>query len=248
MNSLNIFNTQPASWRELQVFVTQLLFDCEFQVEEEKTIHTVRGKVEVDVFATKRSPFITMVLCECKYWEKLIPQTIVHAFRSVVADSGASKGFIISKKGFQTGAYQAIQNTNVTLLNWEEFQENLKLEWMRSVIDRNYKIGRELMNLSIEVVDVLHNNDIKDQKAINRFYGQKESDFLFFTFIEHYIDLKSHEICIMQIDNHIVSNKKRIFVDVLCYKDYFDFIYKECSEILNEWKPLLNGTAKGTSN
>ncbi len=46
-----------------------------------------------------------------------------------MADVGANTGYIISRAGFQAGAYKAAANTNVRLLSWTEFQELFEDQW-----------------------------------------------------------------------------------------------------------------------
>jgi restriction system protein len=42
---------EPTSWKDLQNNVGQILRNCGFEVEVEKTINSVRGSVEIDVYA-----------------------------------------------------------------------------------------------------------------------------------------------------------------------------------------------------
>jgi hypothetical protein len=56
---------------------------------------------------------------------------VVHAFRTVVGDFGANWGFIISSAGFLSGAYEAARNTNVRLVDWDEFQELFVDRWIK---------------------------------------------------------------------------------------------------------------------
>jgi len=89
------------------------------------------GNVEIDVFAeelVRGRRYI--VLCECKYWKSAIPQNVVHGFRTVVADTGAHKGYIISMKGFQAGSFKAADATNLELVTWEQFQESFDSSWL----------------------------------------------------------------------------------------------------------------------
>lgn len=118
-----IYSTEPNGWRDLQDKIASILRVCGCEAEVERTIETVRGKVDVDVYAIDpiASPKLTY-LCECKYWSNAVPKSVVHGFRTVVSDYGAHVGFIISKNGFQSGAYEAAQNSNVRLVNWFEFQ------------------------------------------------------------------------------------------------------------------------------
>jgi predicted helicase len=70
------------------------------------------------------------MLVECKFWDSSIPQDTVHSFHTVMTGAGANTGFIISKIGFQSGAYEAAQkNTNIHLLTWKGFQHKFGRQW-----------------------------------------------------------------------------------------------------------------------
>jgi restriction system protein len=143
--SLKINNKEPKNWRELQLFVNEILDECGYLTQIEKTIQTLRGKVEIDVYAEKDEGIKTIILCECKFWKNNIPQTVVHSLKSVVNDFGATNGFVISKVGFQSGAKEAVDKSNITLLTWSDFQELFLSKWLENIIERNHKIGRELL-------------------------------------------------------------------------------------------------------
>jgi restriction system protein len=81
MNVLKIYDATPSDWKELQKFTATILSECGFDAEIEKEIETVRGKVEVDVYAERKAAFESKTICECKYWQSPVPQTVVHAFR-----------------------------------------------------------------------------------------------------------------------------------------------------------------------
>lgn len=66
---------------------------------------------------------------ECKYWTARVPQHVVHSFRTVTSDIGVNSGYIVSKAGFQAGAFQAAENTNIKLLTWDEFQSTFAEQW-----------------------------------------------------------------------------------------------------------------------
>ena len=78
------------------------------------------------MYATPALPPPSVYLCECKHWRRAVPQEVVHAFRTVMADVGAHRGFIISIAGFQEGAFEAVANTNIDLVTFEELQEILR--------------------------------------------------------------------------------------------------------------------------
>jgi hypothetical protein len=123
----------PTDWKALQRDAAAILRECGLTVETERETATARDSVVVDVYADDqtRQPH-TIYLCECKHWRKRVPKTVVHAFRSVVADAGANIGFVISSAGFQTGAFEAAENTNVRLVTWNEFQETFAARWIES--------------------------------------------------------------------------------------------------------------------
>ena len=117
-------------WRDLQNRVAAILSECGMSTEVARTVRTVRGVVEVDVFATDPSttpPSIYLV--ECKRWQTLVPKAEVKSFRTDVSDFGAHFGLFISARGFQSGAPQVVKHTNVHLLSWPAFQELFEERW-----------------------------------------------------------------------------------------------------------------------
>jgi hypothetical protein len=125
-----IYSTEPTDWRDLQDKVASILRICGCKSDVECTIETVRGKVDVDVLAIDSTISPNLIyLCECKYWSSAVPKTVVHSFRTVVSDYGAHVGFLISRSGFQSGAYEAAQNSNIRLVNWFEFQDIFLERW-----------------------------------------------------------------------------------------------------------------------
>ncbi len=129
-----IFDHQPASWQELQDMVGQLFRELGCQVEVGGTVKLVRGSKEIDVYVedTGITPQ-SIYLCECKHWDKPIPQEVVHSFRTVIQDFGANRGFVVSRRGFQSGCVKAAKNTNVELLTFEQIQDLFFDRWRISM-------------------------------------------------------------------------------------------------------------------
>src|SRR5215813_8551028 len=118
-----IFDIEPVTWQELEGMVFQAFQEMGYETRRNREIATARGRVRIDVYAVKRSnPIPTIVLCECKYWNKAVDQNVIYSFRSVCADAGAHYGVVISKKGFQSGAVESREHTNIHLLTFKEFQ------------------------------------------------------------------------------------------------------------------------------
>lgn len=104
-----------------------------------------RGKKEVDVYVRDpRASVNQIMLAECKFWEAAVPQETVHAFQTVMSGAGANTGFIISKAGFQSGAYEAARNTNIHLLTWEELQHKFGRQWYLYQSDAMDRIVAEM--------------------------------------------------------------------------------------------------------
>ena len=118
-----IFDAEPTDWNDLQNLVAQLFSELGCEVTVGGRVELVRGKKEIDVRV--RDPHTSPAseyLCECKYWNRPIPQEVVHSFRTVVSDYGAHRAFVISRAGFQTGAHEAARNTNVDLVTFPDLQ------------------------------------------------------------------------------------------------------------------------------
>jgi len=125
----------PKDWKDLQNQVNDILNQSGLTSVTNKAIETVRGDVNIDVYAEDNSTQpTTTYLCECKHWISDVTKTIVHAFRTVVLDYGANWGFIISSSGFQSGAYEAAKNSPIRLLNWNEFQELFVDRWIQNYL------------------------------------------------------------------------------------------------------------------
>ena len=96
-----ITRNEPETWQQLQEEVARILRECGFAVEVERTLTTVRGAVEIDVYAEEEiRGRRNVILCECKHWRSRIPQHVIHAFRTVMADMGDNTGYIVASSGF----------------------------------------------------------------------------------------------------------------------------------------------------
>jgi len=147
-----IIDRDPENWQDLQALTAKVFMQMGCRPEVEKKIETVRGTVEIDVYV--QDPAHTpplILLCECKHWSKRIPKLVVHAFRTVAADSGANRGYVISKVGFQNGAIEAAKNSNIVLLDWIGFQETFYSRWVRSMTEKLY----EYADVIFDYMDVL---------------------------------------------------------------------------------------------
>jgi len=125
-----IESAPPAGWRELQNNTARILMECGLEAHSDVEIRLARGTVSVDVLA--KDPAATppaTYICECKHWQRAVSKDVIHGFRTVVGDAGAHRGFVISSVGFQSGAYEAAEHSNVDLVDWQAFQQLFVERW-----------------------------------------------------------------------------------------------------------------------
>jgi len=167
----------PSDWKELQKQVSQILNECGLETYIARTVETVRGTVEIDVYAEdKEQKPAVIYLCECKRWKSSVPQTIVHSFRTVVNDYGANFGLIISSHAFQRGAYRAAEKSNVRLLNWIEYQELFVERWVNKyMLPRIYKEADPLVEYTEPINSrIFKKADALDERKQKRFIELRE--------------------------------------------------------------------------
>ena len=105
------------------------------------TITGVRTSHEVDVLVKSRhvGSDITWIV-ECKHWASPVSKLHVMALREIVADIGADRGILLSESGFQSGAIEAANLTNVqvTSINQmcETAGESINAMRLRELFDR----------------------------------------------------------------------------------------------------------------
>ncbi len=211
----------PKSWRALQSEVAQILSECGLKTQIEKEINTARGKIKVDIYVkddTQTPPII--YLCECKYWERNVPQNIIHSFRSVVENYGANWGLIISKKGFQKGSYDAATYTNMKLLNWQQFQLLFVNRWYKEYLA---KIIEKETSPLLDYAEPFNSRIIQKASSLSAekikiFYELKEKyQFLAILamYLPHWLDIKKRlpKIPLLKEKKLLETNLKTEFFD-----------------------------------
>jgi hypothetical protein len=147
-----VISRSPQTWQQLQEEVALILNECGLSASTDLPVELVRGTADIDVFAIDQShqPH-SKIIIECKHWKKAVPKTVVHSIRTVVADYGAHRGMVISTKGFQSGAVEAANQTNVDLLDWEQFQAIFTERWIRNYFcPKIHEVTERLVRLCCE--------------------------------------------------------------------------------------------------
>ncbi|RSN44891.1 hypothetical protein DMC64_18565 [Amycolatopsis sp. WAC 04197] len=122
----------PDNWQDLENRVAQILMECGYEVQVQRNVSLARGDACIDVWADDHSSPQNIIAVECKHWARPATKSVVHAFRTVVGDSGANTGLLVSSAGFQEGAIRAADYSNVRLLDWNEFQSMFAIRWFKT--------------------------------------------------------------------------------------------------------------------
>ena len=124
------------SWRSYQEDVAEFFRSLGYSAVVESEVEGARAKHVVDVFVTfRKHKFDCQWIIECKDWNSAVPKEKVLALASIVMDVGADKGIIISKSGFQSGAYNAANKTNILLTGLDELKANHDTELHEAFVD-----------------------------------------------------------------------------------------------------------------
>lgn len=216
----------PADWRDLQDKVCKYLKQAGYQAETTKTIELVRGQVEVDVFATTDDEMLKQFVCECKYWNTSVSQEKIHAFRTVVQDSGSMFGIFISKNGYQKGAIEAAKCSNVILKNWHGFIEMIAHKWLKNRFREVLKAGDPL-SVYTDILDVPIEKLSEDAK-------------------KQYISLQDkylpHYILIRGLETGMYNPKDAIVIDGIRFDDFnslFEHLEKVMIHGVKEFEELF---------
>lgn len=141
-----ITGKNPDTWDQLEVLVTALLNESGMTARRNVSLRLPRGSVDVDVLAEENvDGIVHRTICECKNWRSNIPKEVVHAFRTVMQETGAHRGYIISRLGFQAGAFEAASATNIELVTFEQFQNIYFDKWINK---RIWDIEHKLSNFN----------------------------------------------------------------------------------------------------
>lgn len=218
----------PNSWKDLQDKVCKYLNQAGYNAISPKTIETVRGTVEVDVFVTSEDELLKQFICECKYWDTPVPKEKIHAFRTVIQDSGSMLGILISKNGFQKGAIEAACCSNVILKNWNGFLDMIAVQWLKHRSEQVLKLSLPL-SVYTDPLDVPV--EIFRDKVTKAKYKE-----LGLKYVPSYMMIRSLEMGMQSPDEPVI-------LDNVKYDDYnslFDFIERMLIQAVEEYEALFS--------
>ncbi|PHQ31987.1 restriction endonuclease [Rhodopirellula bahusiensis] len=130
---------KTAGWFKFQEDIKEHFLSLGADAETNVSVQGARTIHDVDVLV--RTRFLgenLQWIVEAKHWKTKITKLHVLALRTIADDVGADRAFIVSTSGFQKGAYEAADNTNVTLKTFKELREHTR-ELVESEILESYK-------------------------------------------------------------------------------------------------------------
>jgi len=174
-------------WQEYQQQSADLFRKLGLSAEIEQKIKGVRGIHKVDVYVEGKYRGIEFKwVVECKAWKSNVSKEKVMALSAIVQDIGADRGFLLSEKGFQSGAIRAATKSNITLTSLNDLslatEEHLidfligSLHWRMSKVQtrlREIKRGKfddEYFPPTFEPLGKMMLLDLSFQDAINGKY------------------------------------------------------------------------------
>jgi hypothetical protein len=108
-------------WSDYQEEAAALFRSMGLEASTNVTLRGVRTSHEVDVVVkSHHGGFEVTWLVECKYWKTAVSKLHVLALREIVSDTGADRGILLCEAGFQSGAIEAANLTNVQVTSLEK--------------------------------------------------------------------------------------------------------------------------------
>ena len=226
-----IFDREPNTWEELEEMVNQAFQEMGYESNRNQELSTARGKVIMDVQAIKKSNAIpTHILCECKYWNKPIDQNVIYSFRSICSDIGAHYGLIISRKGFQSGAKESREYTNIHLLNFLEFQEKYFQEWRSGIFMQFAQMFDRLLPIAPGNPNIVHNPELLIKIHPVNVSIKYSMFFGFNRYTDHFIKRKKFPIKIIDPRGDPTKLTK---IKINTHREYYDIGKKAFDDACN---------------
>lgn len=104
------------SWSQYQEDAAAYFHRLGLSAETNVTLQSVRSSHDVDVVVRfERAGIAHLWVVECKDYSRSVEKEKPLALRTVVDDVGADRGFLLCEKGFQRGAREVAEKTNITV-------------------------------------------------------------------------------------------------------------------------------------
>jgi len=137
--------SDKADWFLFQEEICDYFQSLGALAETNVTVQGVRTAHDIDILVKTKflGEDLTWII-EAKKWKKKVNKLQVLALRTIAEDIGVDRAFIISEAGFQSGSYEAAENTNIKLKTFEELKKDTK-ELVESEIVKTYQKRLQLL-------------------------------------------------------------------------------------------------------
>jgi hypothetical protein len=237
-------------WRNLQDRVARIFVEAGYETKVEAHVKTARGTVDVDVLArdVRQAPPL-VYLCECKLWKKRVPKTVVHSLQKSVENFGANWGFIISASGFQSGAREATQHSNIRLLSWKEFQETFEPQWIQNFLIPTVRLHAEPLADYAEPINsrVARKANRLSQEAFSEFRRLQDKYFPLALLLSPMIhrrfppDAEVQLPLKMSVPHEEEGLLGRDLLEATAYRDVMDLYIKRVDAAILEFDAIFGG-------
>ena len=128
-------------WKEYQEEAAEFFRSLGLTAETDVKLTGVRTTHDVDVVVrSKHVGFEVLWLVECKHWKSPVTKLHVLGLREIVGDLGADRGILLCEAGFQIGAIEAANLTNVQVTSLAalaiETRKDVSAMRLRELFDR----------------------------------------------------------------------------------------------------------------
>lgn len=128
-------------WSDYQEEAADFFRSLGLSTETNVTLKGVRTTHDIDVVVkSKHVGFDVLWLVECKHWRSPVSKLHVLALREIVNDLGADRGILLCETGFQAGAVEAANLTNVRATSLAslsvETRQDISAMRLRELYDR----------------------------------------------------------------------------------------------------------------
>lgn len=128
-------------WKKYQEEAASYFRSLGLDASTDVTVNGVRTNHDVDVLVRSHHVGFNITwIVECKRWKTAVSKLHVLALREIVADVGADRGILLSESGFQSGAVEAANLTNVQVTSIGEMREtageSINAMRLRELFDR----------------------------------------------------------------------------------------------------------------
>lgn len=114
-------------WKDYQEEAASFFRELGLEASTDVKVNGVRTTHDIDVLVKSHHVgFDVTWVVECKKWKNRISKLHVLALREIVSDIGADRGILLSESGFQSGAIEAANLTNIQLTSLGSIKDTAK--------------------------------------------------------------------------------------------------------------------------